>query len=282
MQKKLLSFALAAFAAAGLISCGGKSIKNGTYTSSVQGMNDAVEVSVTIADKKIADVQVTKNSETPGIGSPLMDANGTVLTAGGMAPTELIPAEIVKHQSVNVDVVTGATITSAAIKAAVSNCLKDAKANPSDWNAKPEAAAAPENASADVVVVGGGGAGLAAAIAAGQQNKSVIIVEKNGEVGGDTLVCGAIYNTPDEALQKKVTMGDAVKRTIETALAEASKNGEHAALQAQVRSQWNAYKSSGRTDLFDSKEWFALQTWNGGDKVGNLNLVKVLCYNAYD
>ena len=60
----------------------------------------------------------------------------------------------------------------------------------------------------------GGGAGLAAAIAAGQQNKSVIIVEKNGEVGGDTLVCGAIYNTPDEALQKKATMGDAVKRII--------------------------------------------------------------------
>ena len=120
-----------------------------------------------------------------------------------------IPAEIVKHQSVNVDVVTGATITSAAIKAAVSDCLKQAKANPADWNAKPEAASAPENASADVVVVGGGGAGLAAAIAAGQQNKSVIIVEKNGKVSGDTLVCGAIYNTPNEALQKKTTMGDA-------------------------------------------------------------------------
>ncbi|MDR9858450.1 FAD-dependent oxidoreductase [Treponema socranskii] len=283
MQKRtILLSSLIAFAVAGLISCGGKSIKNGTYTSSVQGMNDAIEVSVTIANKKIADVQVTKNSETPGIGSPLMDANGTVLTAGGMAPTELIPAEIVKHQSVNVDVVTGATITSAAVKAAVSDCLKQAKANPADWNAKPEAASAPENASADVVVVGGGGAGLAAAIAAGQQNKSVIIVEKNGEVGGDTLVCGAIYNTPDEALQKKVTMGDAVKRTIEAALAEAPKSGEHAALQAQVRSQWNAYKASGRTDLFDSKEWYALQTWNGGDKVANLNLVKKMCYNAYD
>ena len=188
MQKKVFSFTLIAFAVAGLISCGGKSIKNGTYSSSIQGMNDAIEVSVTIADKKIADVRVTKNSETPGIGSPLMDANGTVLTAGGVSPVELIPAEIVKHQSVNVDVVTGATITSAAIKAAVSNCLKEAKANPADWNAKPEAAPAPANASADVVVVGGGGAGLAAAIAAGQQNKSVIIVEKNGEVGGDTLV----------------------------------------------------------------------------------------------
>ncbi|MGI5091587.1 FAD-dependent oxidoreductase [Treponema socranskii] len=283
MQKRtILLSSLIAFAVASLISCSGKSIKNGTYTSSAQGMNDAIEVSVTIANKKIADVRVTKNSETPGIGSPLMDANGTVLTAGGMAPTELIPAEIVKHQSVNVDVVTGATITSAAIKAAVSNCLKEAKANPADWNAKPEAAPAPSNASADVVVVGGGGAGLAAAIAAGQQNKSVIIVEKNGEVGGDTLVCGASYNAPADAMQRRVVMSEPVKRTIEAALAEAPKSGEHAALQAQVRSQWNAYKASGRTDLFDSKEWFALQTWNGGDKVADLNLVKELADNAYD
>ena len=71
MQKRtLLLSSLIAFAVASLISCSGKSIKNGTYTSSVQGMNDAIEVSVTIANKKIADVQVTKNSETPGIGSP--------------------------------------------------------------------------------------------------------------------------------------------------------------------------------------------------------------------
>ena len=200
MQKKLLSFALAAFAAAGLISCGGKSIKNGTYTSSVQGMNDAVEVSVTIADKKIADVQVTKNSETPGIGSPLMDANGTVLTAGGMAPTELIPAEIVKHQSVNVDVVTGATITSAAIKAAVSNCLKDAKANPSDWNAKPEAAAAPENASADVVVVGGGIAGMMAAAKAHEQGATVALIEKEGLLGGSSVNTSGVWQgNPDNS-----------------------------------------------------------------------------------
>ena len=68
-------------------------------------------------------------------------------------------------------------------------------------------------------MVGGGGAGLAAAVAAAQQGASVIVVEKLAEVGGDTLVCGAIYNTPDEELQKQVTMTEAVKTTVEAALA---------------------------------------------------------------
>ncbi|MBP3710140.1 MAG: FAD-binding protein [Treponema sp.] len=279
---KKICLVLAACAAFSLAGCDGKSIKNGTYTASVGGMNDDVAVQVTIANKKIANVTVTKESETPGIGSPLKTKSGQVLTAGGLSPVELIPAEIVKNQSVNVDVVTGATITSRAIMAAVSNCLREAGAQTADWNAKPAPAPAPANASADVVVLGGGGAGLAAAVAAGQQGKSVIVIEKNGSVGGDTLVCGAIYNTANAALQSKVTMTDAVKRTIEAALAESTRSAEHAALQAEVRAQWNAYKASGRTDLFDSKEWHALQTWNGGDKVANLDLVKALTYNAYD
>lgn len=43
-------------------------IEDGTYTASAQAMNDLLEVSVTITDGKIADVTVSPNSETPGIG----------------------------------------------------------------------------------------------------------------------------------------------------------------------------------------------------------------------
>ncbi len=261
---------------------GGKSAKDGTYTAAIGGINGDVEVRVTIEGKKIARVEVTKESETPGIGSPLKNMDGTVLTAGGLTPVDVIPQRIVENQSVNVDIVTGATITSRAITMAVSECLKQAGADIKGWSRPQKPAAAPSNASADVVVVGGGGAGLAAAIAAGQKGKSVIIVEKTGAVGGDTLVCGAIYNAADEKLQKKVTMKDSVKRTLETALAEKPVSDEHAALQEAVRNQWNEYKAKGRTDLFDSKEWYALQTWNGGDKAANLGLVKTLTYSAYD
>ena len=253
----------------------------GTYTAVTPGMNDDVEVSVEVSEDAIVSVEVTKDSETPGIGGVLVDANGTVLNGGGKAPTVLIPELIVENQTVNVDSVTGATITSAAILNGVKDCIEQAGGNVDDWMNE-IAPTTPEDATADVVVVGGGGAGLAAAIAAHQQGASVIIIEKNGEVGGDTLVCGAIYNTPDEALQSKVTMTDAVKQTIEDALAEEPVSDEHAALQAEVQAQWDEYKASGRTDLFDSKEWYALQTWINGDKVGDLDLVKVLCYNSYE
>ena len=255
-------------------------LKAGTYTATKQGMNGDVVVEVVVTEDEIKSVKVTSNLETPGIGSPLTDASGNILPEAGEAPTELIPKEIVAAQSVKVDTVSGATITSAAVLGAVTDCLTQAGAGIDEWKTAPAPAAAASNDKADVIVVGAGGAGLAAAVSAAQNGASVIVVEKNGEVGGDTLVCGAIYNSPDGALQSKVTMTDAVKNTIEAALAETPVNDAHAALQAEVRAQWDAYKSAGRTDLFDSSEWFALQTWINGDKVANLDLVKKLCYDS--
>lgn len=261
---------------------GGKTaMKAGTYTASTHGMNDEVEVTVEVTEDKIVAVTVTKDSETPGIGGVLKNAKGEVLTEGGKAPTQLIPEKIVANQSLAVDAVTGATITSAAVTNAVKDCMTQAGANLDEWMGE-VALETREDASADVIVVGGGGAGLAAAIAASQGGASVIVIEKNGSVGGDTLVCGAIYNTPDETLQAKVTMTDAVKATIEKALAEEPINEDHAALQKEVKAQWDDYKAKGRTDLFDTKEWYALQTWINGDKVADLNLVKVLCYESFE
>ena len=254
----------------------------GTYTASAAGMNDQVAVEVEVSEDAIVSVKVTSESETPGIGGPLKDAAGNVLADGGEAPTEKIPQEIVKNQSLKVEAISGATISSYAVINAVSDCLKQAGADVDQWKKEMTPMDAMMDMSTDVVVVGGGGAGLAAAISAAQGGAKVTIVEKNGEVGGDTLVCGAIYNTPDEALQSKLEMTDAVKSAIEAALAEAPVSDEHAALQKEVQAQWDAYKKDGRTDLFDSKEWYALQTWINGDKVANLDLVKVLCYNAYD
>ena len=203
-------------------------------------------------------------------------------TNGGESPITLIPKRIVEGQSIKVDSVTGATITSYAIMNAVGDAIEQAGGNKDDFKTEVKSSEKLEDMTSDVVVVGGGGAGLAAAIAAGADGATVTVIEKNGEVGGDTLVCGAIYNTPDEKLQKEVTMTDTVKTTVEKALSEKPISDEHKALQAEVKKQWDKYKADGRTDLFDSKEWYALQTWINGDKVGNLDLVKKLCYDSYD
>ena len=263
-------------------SSSGKSLKDGTYTASKQGMNADVEVEVKIADGKIDAVTVTDNEETPGIGGELKNSKGEVKTSGGESPITRIPAEIVAGQTLNVDSVTGATITSSAIISAVGDAIEQAGGSKEDFQTAYTSDEKQKDVSSDVVIVGGGGAGLAAAIAAAEDGASVTVIEKNGEVGGDTLVCGAIYNTPDEALQKEVTMSDTVKTTIEKALSETPVSDEHKALQSEVQKQWDDYKASGRTDLFDSREWYALQTWINGDKVANLDLVKKLCYDSYE
>ena len=269
----------------GLAFAEGSAVADGTYTASAQAMNDLLEVTVTIADGKIADVVVAPNSETPGIGGQLLDKTGIVADSIGKAPVDRLPEEIVANNSTAVDMVTGATITSAVLISLVEDCIKQAGGDPADFRT-PIDYPAYTDADADVVVVGGGGAGLVAAIAAAQQGKRVVILEKNGECGGDTLVCGAIYNCPDEDMQSKVEMTDAVKTTIEKALEATSDDPDTQKaleeMQAPVKEQWEEYKSSGRTDLFDTKEWYALQTWINGDMVADPELVKVLTYNAFE
>ena len=69
----LQTAAYALFATTFLFGAGGKSVKNGTYKAAVGGMNGDVEVSVTIKGKKITQVEVTREAETPGIGTRLKD-----------------------------------------------------------------------------------------------------------------------------------------------------------------------------------------------------------------
>lgn len=219
---------------------GGKTaLKAGTYTASTHGMNAEVTVEVTVDENSIVSAKVTSQQETPGIGSDLCDTSGSALSAGGLSPVTLIPQDVVKYQTLNVDTVAGATITSAAVKKALKDCMTQAGANLDAWQDKVPAKAPITDESADVIVVGGGGAGLAAAISAAENGASVIVVEKNGSVGGDTLVCGAIYNNPDKARQSQVTMSESVKSTLEKALAETPVNEAHAALQKEVQAQWD-------------------------------------------
>ncbi|MDD3410125.1 MAG: FAD-dependent oxidoreductase [Eubacteriales bacterium] len=249
----------------------------GTYEGTAVGLNGPVTVSVTVTEDAITSIDVTAQQETPGIGAPLTEKGYE-----GDTPVAMLPGRIVEAQSLAVDAISGATITSYAVKNAVKDALTQAGANADEWQtevAKPTADTTEKTY--DVIVVGGGGAGLAAAISAKQSGaESVLVLEKNGAVGGDTLVCGAIYNCPDEELQGKVTMTDATKSTVEAALAKEPVSDEHKALQEKVAQEWADYQASGSTALFDNDDWYTLQTYDGGDDVANLDLVKVLCSNA--
>jgi len=150
---------------------------DGTYTAQGNGNNGPLSVSMTVADGKIAAVEVTENVETVGVAD-------VALTA--------IPQSVVEHQSVNLDAVTGATLTSFGILNAVKDCITMAGGNTADFNEKVSAQPIDgvREESCDVLVIGAGAGGLAAAVKAAEEGKSVILIEKNAMVGGDTA-CNA-------------------------------------------------------------------------------------------
>jgi uncharacterized protein with FMN-binding domain/Pyruvate/2-oxoacid:ferredoxin oxidoreductase delta subunit len=95
----------------------GKQYKDGTYTGVGQGKNTDLKVAVTVKDGKIANIEIVSNNETKG-----------------KEALNVVPKEIVEKQSTDVDVVSGATMTSKGIMEAVNNALSQAEINNSSAN----------------------------------------------------------------------------------------------------------------------------------------------------
>lgn len=242
--------------------------EDGTYTATTLGRNGDVTVQVKIENNKITDVKVLNWSET----HPVADL-----------PKTKVPEDIVKNQSTNVNNVSGATLTTFAIKTAVQDCLKQAGLNPKDYaKAVPNPVKVNGNVEekADVVVVGAGGAGLSAAVAAAKRGLNVIVVEKTHFAGGNTSVSGGCFNAADPEGQKPIKMTEGQKQSIDKLLEEKIQNPLQEKLVAQVKQQWEAYKKSGSDSLFDSPELHALQSWKAGDYKANLALVYKLTKEA--
>ncbi len=152
----------------------------GTYTAEATGHNGTLSVEVTVSEDKIESVNVTSHTETYGIGYGMKET-----------PIEAIPTQIVENQSLAVDTITGATITSAAVVSAVSSALEEAGADVSSLKVKGETVKAEDQTiDADVVILGAGAAGMSAALEASNAGASVVILEKQGIVGGATTRSG--------------------------------------------------------------------------------------------
>ena len=259
---------LAALVAAAFCAQEASMAKDGTYTATTLGRNGDVTVQVKIANNKIEDVKVLSWSET----HPVADL-----------PKAKVPADIVKNQSTNVNNVSGATLTTFAIKAAVQDCLKQAGLNPKDFSKmvpQPQKVTDNIEENTDVIVVGAGGAGLSAAVAAAQRGLNVIVLEKAHFAGGNTSVSGGCFNAADPEGQKPINMTDGQRESIEKLLAEKPQNKLQEDLITQVKQQWADYKKSGSKSLFDTPELHALQSWKAGDYKANLELVYRLTKEA--
>ena len=155
----------------------------GEYEATAYGYNGNVTAKVTFSDTALTGIEVVSSMETAHVGSSAFDI--------------MIPDMLAANGS-GVDGVSGATFTSRALREVVNAAAEQAGCTNLDAfkaaTVKHEAQA-PIEKTVDVVVVGGGGAGMAAAAQATQNSNSVLVLEKNAEVGGNTLVSGGQFQS---------------------------------------------------------------------------------------
>ena len=168
----------------------------GTYTATVPGRNADITVEVTFSADAIESVTVTDHAETDGIGTNAVDQ---------------IPGAIVESQSLGVDVVAGATVTSDAILAAVADCAAQAGGDVEALKnvaVEEKVPTEEQTITADLVIIGGGGAGMTAAIRAAELGLDVTLVEKMSFMGGAISISGGNQVVMGSQMQKDLGVTD--------------------------------------------------------------------------
>ena len=279
IKKSVSALAMAAVIAVSLFGygCGAKSAStssdagvSGDFTATAKGFGGDVSVTLTLTDGAITGCTAEGKDETEGVGSQAIAK---------------MPGEIAENGSIAVDGVSGATITSTAIKEAAAAALTAAGLNPDDYKTAVENDAAAEDSTvdADVVVVGAGGAGMTAAITAAAEGKSVVILESQSMVGGNSVRATGGMNAGKTVYQDENEFGESagVEKTLKTAAEKYADNETITALAKTVSEQWAAYQAN-PTGYFDSVELMELDTMIGGKGINDPELVETLCANSAD
>ena len=253
-MKKLASLMLALLMLAGV--CASAE----TFTGTANGIGP-VAVTLTVEDGKIAAAEVDTSSETPGIGKEL---------------GEKFAEAIVAAQGAEIDNVSGATVTTNAVKQAAEKAMEAA-------GLKAAEVVVVEDITCDVVIVGAGGAGMSAALQAIDSGvESVVVVEAAGSTGGNSSRATGGMNAGKTAAQDENAWKDATTTAVEATIAKA-KAADYAEkiadLIAKVEEQFEAYKAN-PTGYFDSVELFALDTMVGGYGINDLDLVMTMAANS--
>ena len=276
MKKKNVLASLLLAGAMFLTACGGSASStsaaggvSGSFTGTAKGMGE-VSVTLTLTDNVITDCTAKGDEETSGIGSVVI---------------EQFPGEVVEGNTINLDSISGATITSNAFVEAAKAALTEAGLNPDDYMAKADKTANGETVSydADVVVIGAGGAGMTAAMTAADAGQKVVILESQAMVGGNSARATGGMNAAKTVYQDENEFDQAagVEKTLATAAEKYADNETITALAKTVSEQWAAYQAN-PTGYFDSVELMELDTIVGGKGINDPELVKTLCEGTAD
>lgn len=169
----------------------------GTYTATGKGRNGNIEVTATFSDTALETLDVD-HEESRNIG----DFAIATLT------TRCLDA-----QTLNLDTISGATLSSVAFKGALEDVFEQAGG---DVDALKKADKGIEDPTAidedaDVVIVGTGGAAFAAAVTAAEAGASVVMLDKMDVIGGNTNAGEGTLNAPDPDRQNAQGVEDSVE-----------------------------------------------------------------------
>ena len=207
-----------------------ETLADGTYTSTQTGMGGAFDITMTVADGKIATIEAGENAETLMVGSEAI---------------RILAQRIVDSQSLGVDVVAGATYTSYAMLSGVEDCVSQAGGNIDALKAVEVRVDTYDELphEADTIIVGGGLAGIMAAIAAVEAGGNVILLERKEYLGGNSVLSTGTFLMGGTSIQKALGIEDDPDTFYNWIL----ENSDYA--KDPVQSSWVAYNSQNLIDF---------------------------------
>ncbi|PIE04250.1 MAG: flavocytochrome c [Spirochaetales bacterium] len=206
-MKKIIVPLVLLFLALGLMSCQQAKYSDGVYTGTAKGKGGDLVVEVTVKDGDIDKAVLVSSHETEMISD--------------MVITKILDA-VNKEKSINIDAVSGASMTSEALVSALKDALRQAGGTDKIFAEDKKVVLSDKEEQLvqnyDVVIVGAGGAGLSAAVEAQAAGAKVVVLEKNPSVGGNTLVSGGGLNVPGSSQQKAKGIEDSVELFVKDTL----------------------------------------------------------------
>lgn len=167
------------------------------------GNNGRIVLEVSLADGKIDEINVKESQETETMAKPVF---------------EELKNSIISKQKVDVDSVSGATVTSQGFLDAVKDALEKSELDIDTFLGGKEERQEKEDKTmkTDVLVIGTGGAGLAAAVSASNEGADVIVLEKLAVLGGSTALSGGGIAATGTKFQEERGIEDSKEDWLET------------------------------------------------------------------
>lgn len=167
---------------------------DGKWIGTAMGHDDELIAEVVVANGDLASIRVLRCDDTIGIGT----------TAAPM-----MAARILEAKNLDVDVVSGATTTSIAVRNAVSDAIMNAGGDLATFSlgAAEPSGGTDQAVEVDVALAGVGTAGLIAAVRLLEAGKSVVLFEKQDIAGGSMPMTYSGVATAESELQANYAVG---------------------------------------------------------------------------